>query len=566
MKLLKIDLTRQVAGTQTIDKKLLQEWLGGRGLGAYLYSQNVCRPDDPQNPLFIVAGAVTGTSLPSSSRSAIVTSSPLTGFYTASNFGGFFGAYLRSQGIMALEITGSSEKPVYLTIEDGKVEFRNASGIWGRNTKEVQEKLATDKTYSVGCIGIGGENLVRFACVKFDTRAAGRTGTGWHWGLKKLKAIVVKKSTVAPSIHDAQKLSDLVRLLTKLRLEKEKKGNIVNYSTPPYTDISSEMNTYPASNYRRNHLSEEELGVIGSDAFQKREVKKGACWSCPLACERFVNSTYRNQTVRGPEYESIWALGGSCDNFDLDAIIEASYLCDDFGLDTISTGATIAWYKEAVEKGLIDDEPVTGSRELELIELIAKRTDVGEVLAEGSVRASLKFPGTDKLLVHAKGLELPAWDPRGAWGSILHYATCSTGGDHCKGLPLWIELGDEMTADTIAGKAALTIQKQNQSAFRDSTGLCMFADDFLGDDSCVRAIESVFDVKLSSDSPQIIGEKIIQTEHEINKQLELTRQDDTVPIRILDYPMEIGGKETAIGKENFEKMREEYYKLREWEK
>ncbi|MBU1868080.1 hypothetical protein KJ608_01285, partial [Patescibacteria group bacterium] len=417
----------------------------------------------------------------------------------------------------------------------------------------------------VGCIGRGGENLARFACLKFDDRAAGRTGTGWHFGYKKLKAIVVKRNQTMSQTANKPEVTELIKDLTKKRLEYEQSPDFLSHCTPIATNISSNSQTYPASNYRRNHLTAEELNSIGYKAFQKIVTKKSACWSCPLACTRYVKTSYRQEEIHGPEYESIWALGASCGNFDLNAISEAAYLCDDYGLDTISTGATIAWYKECVEKGLINDQPVTIEKELELIKLIGDRKGIGDVLAEGSIRAAEKFPGTPSNLAHAKGLELPAWDPRGTWGGILHYATCPTGGDHCKGLTLWAELADKSTALSTENKAALVISEQNQSAFRDSIGICMFAGDFLDNDSYIKSFEVLFNVELPANTPQEFGERIVQKEREINKKLGLTKENDSVPTRIMDYPMEIRDQTIAIGKENFEKMLTEYYRLRGWE-
>ena len=555
--LAKIDLTKQKIEKKQIPKKLIHEWLGGRGLGAALLSEDVRGPTDPKSSLFITTGPVTGTMLPSSSRLEVTGISPLTGFYLGSNAGGHFGWRLRSQGYYAIQVTGKSKKPVYAAIMDGKLSLHDAKDEWGLTTGELIKRFDAEKA-SVACIGQGGENFVRFASLQFDWRSAGRGGAGAILGSKKLKAIVVNTGKKV-DVHDEARVRELSKKLFKNknlatnRLSSCGTSNVVEYS--------NKIRTFPVDNYRKNHTPQAKK--INAFAVQKVTESDWGCWNCPVRCERITKSKKYNALARGPEYETIFSLGSDCENYDMDVLIKANDLCDNYGLDTISCGATIAWFRECCQKGLVKEKWAGNEMILDLIEKIAFRKGIGDLLAEGSFRASEKIPGSKEFLAGGKGLESPAWDPRSSWATALCYATSPTGADHRKGRPVEDDLKSLRPLST-KGKAKIAIKDQDKRAASDSTGFCGFVDGHFDSQDIIEAINSTAGLNVDEEFLQSLGGKIIQLERKINIEAGLTKKDDTLSERLLNYPMKVYLKTSLIGEKNLEEMKKEYYKLRGW--
>jgi aldehyde:ferredoxin oxidoreductase len=347
----------------------------------------------------------------------------------------------------------------------------------------------------------------------------------------------------------------------KLKVENDKETK--TYATPTYTEYANELQAYPASNYRRNSISEAELSGISYEAYKKRAPRKSTCWSCPLACTLDVKSKNRG-LVRGPEYETLWALGANCDNFDMDVVIECNYLCNSYGLDTINTGSVLAWYKECIDTGLTKDT-WSSERMVELIHNIANRTGIGDALAEGAVKAAKKLGFGENLIAHSKGLELPAWDPRTAIGMALAYATAPTGGDHCKAWTVESNTSDPKKQFQTKGKAEDVIEKQNESALLDSTGTCMFAAIFMYENETWSEILAAYlGLSISPEKLEKIGDIIFQLEHQINKKLGHDISENVLPERIIGYEIEVGGKKVKLTQEMFDEMLQQYYKLRKW--
>lgn len=561
--ILKINLANKSHELIPLDIKIQTKYLGGRGLGAHLYSQSPLPATDPNNSVFIVPGALTGSRFPSSSRSEVVSSSPLTSYCMASSFGGNFGAYLKHNNIDALEIMGVSSDWCLITIDSKNIKFEDATKLTGKSILETQAELKKayqNKQTSIAAIGLAGENLVKFATLIVDKRAAGRTGTGWHFGYKKLKAILVTDTKPKQDPKNPDKTLELTRELIKRKITRDQ--NTSTYCTPSFTEWSNEVQTYPASNYQRNFVSKEEIAGIGLEEYQKRTIKHEACWSCPLACTRIVKN-YNGEGVRGPEYESVWSLGANCDNFDLDILNECNFLCDFYGMDTISTGAVLAWYKECVDKKLIKDT-WSSNKMIELIHEIANKKGVGKKLADGAVAAAKKFGVGKEFIAHAKSLELPAWDPRAAIGMALCYSTGPTGGDHCKGWTIENDLANPSTQFTTKGKAKIAIQKQNNSALVDSLGTCMFAE-FLYDKKVWSEIFNAYlGLNISENELNKIGKNIFELEHQINTKLGHSIKENILPERIIGYEIEVSGKKVALTQEMFDEMMHDYIKLRNW--
>lgn len=564
---LTVDLSSHDVGWSKMNDTA-SNFLGGRGLGARLYSQDPRNADDPKNCVFICPGFLTGTSFPSISRSNIVSSSPHTGLLLSSSFGGHFGAYLKSQGIVAIQLTGVAEDWSYVVIDGKNTRIESADDLVGMSTYEVREALRkrfTGRSVSIASIGVAGENLVKYAIAQFDSRAAGRSGSGWHFGFKKLKAIVVMKND-SPYVESHK--AEMKRILSHLRERKAKHeldNNIDKYCSAPYVEYANEVQAFPASNYRRNFVSEEEMKGYDMKKYEAMTVRSEACWSCPLACTRILNSTYSDQEVKGPEYETLWSFGVNCDNVDLDVITECNRICDEYGLDTISTGNVLGWYKECVDENVVEDV-WSPDRMFALIRMIGEREGIGADLAEGVVKASIHLGyGKDKV-AHSKGLELPAWDPRTALGMALCYATGPTGGDHCKGWTVLDDVDDGKDRLTVKNKVERAIERQNYSAVIDSVGVCIFAD-FMYDFDLLAECVSVFsESDISRVELERMGDDIFQVERNINRKLGLTNDADVLPERIIGYDVEVNGQTFKLTQSMFDEMKEKYYEKRGWSK
>ena len=562
-KLLTIDLSSQKYKISPVNANAIKKYLGGRALGAYLYSKNVRKPTDAKNSVFIMPGLLTGSNLFSVSRSEFVTSSAKTGLLVASSFGGFFGAYLRMAGYSGLEITGKAKELTYAVVIDNKVQFYSATFLKGKSPAETRARLlekhkdiTANRAVSVVSIGLAGENLVKYASTFFDDRVAGRSGTGWHFGFKNLKALVFI-GDIKPYTNSAFNAVVKESVLKKNEYEKQN-GN--DHATAPYISYANETQTLPASNYKRNFVEDNELKQLDAKEYYKKVVKKTACWTCPLACTRFTKGKFNNEEVKGPEYETLWSLGANLDNFDLDVVIEANRLCDTYGLDTISTGGVLGWYKECVDSQLIDDT-WSVDRMFELIRLIAENRDIGKKLSGGVVNASIEFGvGSDKI-AHSKGLELPAWDPRVSIGMALGYAVAPTGGDHCKQWTVEEDTADPKTQFNTKDKAQRVLDSQLRNMLGDALGLCMFAEFLYDYKTATKLINAYLEADFTEAQLRDNLMEALKLERAINRKLGHSHKDDVLPPRIIGYPVLVRGKEFVLTQDMFDEMKQDYYRL-----
>lgn len=427
-----VDLSTGTVGYREIDEELARKYIGGRGLGVkYVYDNGPeVEPFSPDNILCMMTGPVTGSRSSMSGRLCMVTKSPLTGTVTDSHMGGWSAARLKWAGIDNVIIKGASDKPVYLYIENGHGELRDASELWGLGTratvKAMQDRYGKEDL-SVVCIGQAGENLVRFAgFMNENDRAAGRGGTGAVAGFKKLKAIVIKgaqKGNMPQPAHDEEYKKANQKALKAIMeggLTAPKKGGLSVYGTNVLTSIINEVGALPTMNSKYTHWDKAE-GHSGETVNATLLVADNTCHACPVACKKEVevkDGKYKTR-VESFEYESGWALGANCGVSDAAPISYLINLCNEHGMDTIELGNTLSCMMEAYERGLIEEKLDWGDadRMIELTEMLVFRKGIGDVLAEGTARAAKQF-GDENLAMCVKGQAIPAYDRAVSRGSV----------------------------------------------------------------------------------------------------------------------------------------------------
>jgi len=558
-KSLKVDLSRGTTEIFEPAPELYRKYLGGSGLAAKLFFDMEAWKEDPLgpgNPLFIMHGPLSGTTLPGCSRLEVCARSPLTGIWGESSMGGQVSPQLRGAGYDGIIITGASDKPVYLWVSDKEVEIRDASQLWGKDTFETEELLrgeVGDKRVQVMSIGQAGENLVKYAAIVNDRGSlAGRTGMGAVMGSKKLKAVAVRggaKTTIAD-----EKSYKEVRTRALDAIKVSVTGEAFHaYGSNVHMEYGMAISDVPTKNWREAVWERGVEALSGITVAEKILTKTHACWGCPIACKRIVRidaGPFAMKEGPGLEYEGAAALGTlqRCDN--LDAVSKANELTDRYGMDCISAGSIIAYATEAFQEGLITTKD-TGGLELSwgnpetlvrLIEMIAHREGFGDELAEGVRALSDKYGGKE-FAIHVKGLEAPMHDPRALWAMALTYATGVRGACHVNDDNLNAELGnvsfrDVGVKDTKAqrreGKAAQTVAAQAYGMIAGSAVICLYAWWSMDGIKIVRdMINAVTGFGYSTDELMELGNRIWYLKRGIDNICGVTREDDTLPERIL---------------------------------
>jgi len=570
-KILRINLTDEVVKREVLPKNLANMFLGGRGIGVkILYDELKPKIDplSPENKLVFGAGPLTGTGAPTSGRSCVVTKSPLTGTVFDSHSGGHFGIQMKRTGYDFIIVEGKTHRPSYVWIDNGDVEILSASNAWGLNTHKATDNLLlkTNSRAKVACIGPAGENQVLISCIINDrNRAFGRGGMGAVMGSKNLKAIVVYGSK-NPRIADKEKFENAKKTaLEAIKKNPITKDGLPTYGTAVLVNIINEIGAFPTNNFQRGYF--QDADAISGETIRERILeKKVACGSCSIACGRATKIQKTNRSGEGPEYETVWALGASCGVKDLEAITEANYLCNELGLDTISTGSTIACAMELCEKGHVPRKMRfgDGKKVIRLVKKIAEKEGIGEDLSRGSYRFAKKH-GCEESSMSVKKLEMPAYDPRGLQGMGLAYATSSRGACHLRAYTTSFEvLGAPCSVDRfkIEGKPELTILFQNISAAIDSMILCKFSQLALNPDLYADLLEAVTGEMFTGHRIITTGERIYNLERVFNVREGFDRKDDTLPKRLLETPLIEGHSKNRVV--NLEPMLDEFYKLRGW--
>jgi aldehyde:ferredoxin oxidoreductase len=568
-RLLWVSLTKRTTTTDALDSTDFRRFLGGRGLGVKLVYDHVS-PDitalSPSNLLVFAVGPLTATSAPTAGRFVVITKSPLTGTIFDSHAGGYFGPQLRRAGYAALVLKGRADSPVYLWINDEDIEFRSAKDVWGLEVSDTTDALLseTDSKAQVACIGPAGENQVNLAAILTDKhRAAGRGGVGAVMGAKNLKAVVVK-GTHEVAVANQELLQATVTRARRLI----KKDSITNKSLPVYgtsvlVNLANEYGILPTYNFQEGTFNDAE-GVSGEKLLERFFVKRYHCFGCPIGCGRI--SQVQGKEIGGPEYETIWALGPECGINDLEWISMANDRCNELGLDTISMGSTLGCAMELVEKGLLKAQLQFGETSglLELIEDSARAQGLGKKLGSGS-RVLATECNAPELAMQVKGLELPAYDPRGVQGHALAYATSNRGGCHLRAYLIGPEiLGSPVLVDRdrIAGKPELVILFQNLSAAMDSLVLCRFTTFAFSVHDYAELTSAVTGSSIDNQEFLQIGDRIWNLERLFNIREGFTSNDDCLPPRF-STPLPEGGSRNRVS--HLAEMLPEYYKCRGWD-
>lgn len=576
--ILRVNLSTAKIKTEPLDSLPVRDFIGGKGIGAWILYNEVrprIDPLSPSNKLILATGPLTGLG-PAMAKYAVVTKSPLSNTFLDTLSGGYFGPELKFAGYDIVVIEGRAAKLVYLRINDGSVELKDATHLSGIDTfeteKVVRDELG-DRKAKVASIGPAGENGVRFACISNDFgRQAGRGGAGAVMGSKNLKAIAVRGTgDISVAQPDAYKKA-LEEFLTTIRTSQESKTR-TRYGTWGSVEFSNELGLLPTMNFQTTFFGKArniEAEAIRSKIFAKNK----GCYRCPIGCGKICEikeGPYAGTVIEGPEYETIGLLGSNCGVDSIEVIAKANELCDRFGMDTISAGNVIGFSMECYERGVLTKDD-TGGIELafgnsdailQTLPKIAHREAIGNILANGVKRAAEKIgKGAESFAVHTKGLEYPAWDPRGAVGMALSYATSDIGAAHTRAWTISTET-KQMDRFSIKGKAELVKKIQDPRSVIHSLLLCTISP--FGFSDGVKMFSAVTGMDVSENQLVKIGERIFNLTKAFNVREGFARKDDSLPKRLLE-PVLTGPIEGHyIEPRSFEKMLDEYYDLREWD-
>jgi aldehyde:ferredoxin oxidoreductase len=581
-RILWVDLTNEEMHTSKLSEQLATDFISGRGLGVkILYDELKPKIDplSPENILVLATGVLTGTASPFCARSWIVTKSPLTGAILMSNSGGFFGPELKFAGYDVVVIKGRAKAFSYLWINNDKVELRDASKLRGLGTQETQDKIAaeTDLKTKSASIGLAGEKLVKFASVMSGHRAFGRGGSGAVFASKNLKAVAVR-GTKPVSVADPEAFKTVIQHVLETYAKNDFMQEWRKIGTVFNVGAMNELGIFPTRNFQTGFF--EDYQEIDDKALKNYVDKHVTCYGCPVACTSWSvvkTGEFAGAECRGPEYETIFSLGGTCGNSRLDSIIAANAICNEMGLDTESTGNIIGFAMELYERGIITDKdtgdiPLTfGNYKsiIKVIKMIANRQGFGDLLADGVRAAAKKIgKGAEKYAIHVKGLEIDGYDPRGAKAQGLSYATASRGGCHHSGYASQELYDAKFDRFTEENKGKVTKGNEDSTALVDSTGICAFPLQLsvLTIKELGALLYAATGLKEFCDEQNLllIGERVYNQERLFNVREGFSSKDDVLPDRFLTEPTRTGNSKGNIVQ--FWEMRKEYYASRGWSK
>ncbi|MEM4712924.1 MAG: aldehyde ferredoxin oxidoreductase family protein [Candidatus Bathyarchaeia archaeon] len=578
-KVLRVDLTRKKAKVISLPEEWKIKYLGGRGFGARLYYDEIApdtEPLSPENKLYFITGPLTGCPVFGPSKYHLVTKSPLTGKYLCSNAGGFFGVELKKAGYDGLIVEGKADKLTLLKIVDEDVELKDVESLRGLTSSETQKAAKEeidDPLARVVSIGPAGENMVEMACIMSDNRSFGRGGCGAVMGSKNLKAIAIR-GTGKVTVKDVEKIKEIMR--NEISALRETTREHTLYGSAQYIDVLYELGAYPLYNYTRTRVEGDSIKEISPINLRKKYlIRSTACFGCPVACGKLCRAF--DNSMAELEYETIWALGPQCGIFDLNIIIKANEICDEYGIDTISSGNTIGFAMELYERGIISKRD-TGGVELKFgsgealittLKQIALKTSFGSVLGKGSKRASAIIgKNSEFYAMQVKGLEMTAYEPRAFYGMGLAFTTSNRGA--CHNVGGWT-IRDELIQKkvdrfAVKGKGILVKNLQDVRGYIDAIGICTIPRRamHLTDKPAVDVINLATGMDFAGQL-LLIGERIYNLERLILVREGVTRKDDDLPQRIKIEPIPDGpAKGHRISQEILDEMLDEYYLARGW--
>lgn len=592
-KILRVNLTKGEIIEEELRENWVREFIGGAGLATkYLYEEvpKGIDPLGPDNRLIFMTGPLTGTSSASASRYSVVAKSPLTGIWGQANSGGSFGPALRRSGYDGIIFEGASAIPVYLRIIRGRAELCDASHLWGKTISETEDLIqqSSEQKLTIASIGPAGENLVRFAAIMNNThRAAGRCGLGAVMGSKRLKAIACAGNSPVPLANE-----DLFREHAKRQIdlldESMLKVGFDAFGTNMVADMVNVRGGYPTHNWQEGVF--EFIDAVNAQGLTDTVFVRGVnCFACPVSCGRGTEireGKWQGNKGEGPEYETTNTLGALCGVSDLNAITMANYRCNQFGLDTISAGATIAFAMECYRRGILTPEQTHGLEinfgdadlVVNLVEKIALREGVGDLLAEGSRGMAQRLgQGSEHFAMNVKGLELPAYDPRAAKLCGLAYVTANRGGDHMTAYiegPTFVDvpfllvddshIQDPFTANP--QEARIVVDLENALTVFDSIGGCKFMGILLTAEDMTNLLANATGWQIGVDDFRKSGERIYNLMRAFCVREGIDRHQDTLPGRLLEDPLPGGPAEgMVIERDSLEKMKDAYYEMRGWD-
>ena len=595
-KILRVNLSKGTVTSEPLKMEWARSYLGSRGLASKYLVEEIdpkVDPLSPDNKVIWATGPLTGTMASTGGRYTVVTKGPLTGAIACSNSGGYWGAELKFAGWDMVIFEGKSPKPVYLSIEDDKVELRDAAHLWGKTvwqTEEIIKKQHQDPLTRVSSIGGAGENLVLYAAVVNDLhRAAGRSGVGAVMGSKNLKAIAVRGTKGVGNIANPKEFMKATFEKKKILADNAVTGQgLPTYGTQVLMNVINEIGASPTRNHRdvqfegAKDISAEAMATPRKTDGKKPLVTNQACFGCTIACGRIQKIDQSHFSVEnkpqywgasgGLEYEAAWALGNANGVNDLDALQYANVLCNEHGMDPISFGATIGAVMELFEMGVLTkeqlgtDAPYGSARALvHFAEITANGEGFGKEIGQGSKRLTAKY-GHPDLSMSVKGQEFPAYDSRGIQGMGLAYATSNRGACHLRGYTVASEvLGIPVKTDPLAaeGKPDLVKAFQDATAAFDSAGICIFTSFAWGLADVQPQVAAACGDEFTLEKLNEIGERIWNMERDFNNKAGFTAKDDTLPKRLLTEPAKTGPAKGLVSK--LPEMLPKYYEIRGWD-
>lgn len=586
-KLLEINLTNGKNSIRTLDEELKLNYIGGRGLGSRLIFDYLKPETDPlseDNVILILTGPLTGTSAPSM-RTVLVTKSPATNTFCASYIGGHIGSEIKAAGYDGIIVRGKSDKPVYININDNKVEIKDATDLWGNDTFETEDTLRKINSQSrVLCIGPAGEKLVKFALVNTEYfRHAGRGGIGAVFGSKNLKAVVVKGSQMA-DIAYPDEFAKLTKELWHDLGHLESTYRFRRWGTLGSVLGSSDSSTFPYKNFQEETFPEAQK-ISGELAERVFYVKKRACIACPIHCGHLgiiKSGPYKGGVVEGPEYETAAMLGGSCSVNDIYGLAFLNMTCDRLGLDTISAGGVLAFAMECYEKGMLSQKEMDGidlkwgnvDGMQKILHKIALREGIGNIFAEGTESAaSIIGGGASKYAMNVKGLEIPGWTIHSVPGMSICYATADRGADHQQANTAGYEIkgakgpdGKAISRYSPVGKAYFVKNDQDAIAASNCMIVCDFANGNIGTERLLELYKYATGIEMDIKTYHEVGERSFNLSRIFNAREGFSRKHDIIPDRFFEEALTIGiSAGQKIDREDFEYMLDDYYNLRGWD-